>query len=131
MERLAVWLVGVLLRRSKSISTRSAIVIHILDSLQVIPLSAIIDTNANGELTISGRTLDIEMGRVLLGHARNALDNKALNLIRQQVLYEAFVGSATKANSPEDLLFYKAAIWWGQREEYFLKQLAQSEEPTL
>lgn len=127
-----VRLVGWTLKRNLSIQERNQIVIHLLDALKAVPLSAIIDVNTQGELTVSGRTLDMESGRVLLSTARAALDNKALNLIREQVKYEAYVGAVTKAALPEDMLFYRAALWWGQREEHFLNQLAQNqEEPDL
>lgn len=131
MGRLVVWFVGWALRRNLSIEERNKIVIHLTKALQAVPLSAIISENTHGEVTVSGSTLDMETARMLLGHARAALDNKALHLIREQVTYEAFVGSAIKAQNSADMLFYRAALWWGQREEYFLKLLAQSEEPDL
>lgn len=125
-----VIIVGWLLR-SVPFKVRQQLVVHILDSVQALPLSAIIDANEQGELTIRNRSLDIETVRALHAHARSALENKALNLIREQVKYEAAIGAVTKAVTGDDLTFYRAALWWGQREEHFLSLLAGREEPDL
>lgn len=127
---MRAWLVGKLIKRT-STAERNKIVIHILDSLQASPLNDIISVNDDGELTVNNRSLDIEKGRQLRTAADAALRNQALNLIREQVKYIAFVGAATKAQLPEDLLFYRAALWWGQEIERFLKLLAQRQEPDL
>lgn len=128
VTRLVTWL----LKRNLPLEARNNLVVHILGSLQALPLSAIIDVNADGELTISGRTLDIGKGMQLQKGADQALRNQALNLIREQVKYESFVGAATKAADANDLLFYRAALWWGQEVERLLKLLAQrGQEPDL
>lgn len=129
---MIVWLVGWLLTFKLSAEDKNKIVIHILDNLQAKQLGAIIDTNEDGELTISGKTVDIEKASQLRAHARSGLENKALNLIREQVVYETFTGAATKAITGEDLLFYRAALWYGQQVEKHLKLLAgRQEEPAL
>ncbi len=119
-----LWLVFKLIGKDK-------LVVHILDYLQAIPLHAIVSTNEDGELTISGKTIDIEKARQLQAHARSALDNKALTLIREQVVYESYAGAATKAATGEDLTFYRAALWWAQEVEKHLKVLAGKEEAAL
>lgn len=131
MGTLVVKLVGLALKLPLSIKAKNKLTIHILESLHAVPLRDIITQSDTGEISIKGRELDIEGARKLQTQARYAQTNQALNLIREQVKYEAFVGSATKAGIPEDLLFYRAALWFGQREEYFLRLLAGSEEPTL
>lgn len=128
MGKFVVWVVGYALRCNLTPKERNEIVVHILTTLQAVPLSDIISTNEQGEMTVSGRTLDMESGKQLMSHARAAQSNQALHLIREQVKYESFVGATTKAALPEDLLFYRAALWWGQREEYFLAQLSQTQE---
>ena len=109
---------------------RRQLVMHMLD-VEAVPLSAIVDVNEDGQLTISGRTLDIEKAKQLQVHARAALENKALALIREQVRYESYVGAAVKVKTPDELTFYRAALWWGQMEEKYLRLLAGREEPTL
>ena len=131
MTALVVRLIGWLMRRPLSTAERNAIVIHILGSLNAVPLSAIIETDAQGQLLIEGKPVDVERGVVLMRHAQMARSNKALNLIRTQVQYEAFLGAGHTARTPEDLLFYRAAIWWGQREDHYLALLAPREEPEL
>ncbi len=128
MGKLAVALIGWALKRSLTSEEKNKIVIHILRATQAIPLHAIVDVNDDGELTISGSTLDIERAVQLRESANLALNNKALNLIREQVVYETFVGSAIKSQKPEDLLFYRAALWWGEQVDRHLKTLAQRQQ---
>lgn len=131
MTALAIRLLGWLMRRPLTIGERNQVVIHILGSLKAVPLSAIITTDENGRLCVEGKPVDVELGRVLMSHARVAQANKALNLIRKQVQYEAIIEAANKVVTMEDLLFYRAAIWWGQREEYYLAQLSPEQAPDL
>ncbi len=132
MRGLVVWLVGIALKLELTSKQRNEIVIHLLNSVHAVPLGAIIDENDQGEMTVSGRTISMEKGSRLQSAAFAALNNETMNLIREQVKYEAYVGAATKTATPEDLGFYRAALWWGQREEYFLKLLSQTkEQPEL
>lgn len=120
-------------RTDITIVDRNLLTVALLDKLQASPLHAIIDVDEkSGEMLVQGRPLDIEKGRQLMDSARGALRNQALNLIREQVKYEAFVGAAIKSATIEDLTFYRAALWWGQEIERLLKLLAQrNEEPDL
>lgn len=121
---MVVWLLQKLVGKDK-------LVIHILDAVEARQLNAIIDVNADGEMTISGKTVDIEKGNQLRAHARAGLENKAFALIREQVVYEAFTGAATKAMTGDDLLFYRAALWWEQRVQAHLQLLAGRNEPDI
>lgn len=109
---------------------RNIVVVHLLKLIDI-PLGDIIASNENGELTISGKTVDIEKASQLRAHARSALENKALHLIREQVVYESFVGAAVKSQKPEDLVFYRAALWYGQRMGDHLRLLAGRDESTV
>lgn len=132
MERLAIWIVGFVLKLNLSVEGRNRITVHLLDTLHALPLGDIIAENEDGFLTINGRTLDMEKARQLQIAADAALRNQSLSLIREQVKYEASIGAAVKATSVIDLLFYRAALWWGQEEEKYLRILAQKEkEPDL
>lgn len=124
-------LVGWALKRKLTSAQRHAVVMHILDNVHALPLSAIIDTDEDGGITVNNRVLDIETSSQLREHARSALDNKALILIREQVKYQSYVGAATKAANADDLTFYRAALWFGQEVEKYLILLAGREEPTL
>lgn len=105
----------------------------ILDKLQAAPLRAILETDEEtGVLLVGGKSIDIEKGKQLMSAAQGALRNPALNLIREQVVHEAFIGAAVKSQHPYDLVFYRAALWWGQQVDIHLKKLAgKNEEPNL
>lgn len=104
----------------------------ILDRLEALPLASIITIDESGTTLIHGQALDIDKARMLYEAASAALDNKAEKLIDQQVLWAAITGGLHNGDSPEKLLFYRAAIWFGQQREAQLKILAQrDQEPAL
>lgn len=125
-NKLAVWLTSYSLTRSDlSLEQRNKIVNHIMASLHALPINGIITTNENGEMLISGRLLNIERAKQLKESARAVLDNQAFKVVNQEVLYVSVVGGLHKSTRPEDLYFYKTAIWFGQQLESQLKILAQ------
>lgn len=102
----------------------------LLEKLHAAPLHAILEVNEEGVMLVSGQPLDIEKGRQLQSSAGQALRNPALSLIREQVMYLAFVGSAIKSAEINDMAFYRAALWWCQEVEKLLKLLAQKSEES-
>lgn len=96
----------------------------VLDKLSAKPLRDIIYVNDDGELVIQGKSVDREKTIMLRESAKMALSNQALTLIREQVLYQAYVTAAHSAKSESDLIFGKAAIWYGKMEDDKLKLIA-------
>lgn len=126
MHKFSVWLVGFLLKRGNlSLKDRNKLISYILEDLHALPISSIISVSDGGELLLNGRSLDLEKAKQLRESARLALDNVSFKVVNQEVLFMAVVGGLHKALSPEDLYFYRAAIWFGQRLEEQLKILAQ------
>ena len=119
--KLIRWLVG----RNLTLEQRNEIVVHILDNLQALPVSGIITVNDDGQLLINNRSLDIEKIKQLRESARAAQDNVALKVVNHEVLYTAVVGGIHKSMTPEDMYFYRAAIWYGQQQQIQLALLAQ------
>ncbi len=113
------------------IEDRNILIKHIMVDLKNVPLSSIITTNEAGEVLLNGSSLDIEKAKQLREAARIAVDNIALKVVTHEVLYTAVVGGLHKATSPEDLYFYRAAIWFGQQLEAQLKILAQRTEQDI
>lgn len=135
MGKLVVWIVGWALKRNLTIEERNKIVVHILTSLQAAPLTDIITVSEEG-IKIGDKFLDMEQATLLREASMLALNNRALKLIREQVTYVAFVLLGIKADDAKSLLFARAALWWGQQEEFYLQLLAQKkhtveEEPDL
>lgn len=130
-KRFVVWIIRYALSRSRfSLVERNEIMTHILDNLRASPIRSIITTNEGGEILLNGRSLDIKKIKLLRESARLALENPALKLINEQVLFIAVTGGLHKAIIPEDLYFYRAAIWSSQQIEAQLKILAQRTEDT-
>lgn len=94
-----------------------------MDNLEMVPLDEIFKED-NGDILVGGKVVDVDKAFQLREQANVALDNSTLNLITEQVAYEAFVGGVHKCVTPEDLYFYRAALWWGQRVKKHLMSLA-------
>lgn len=107
---------------------RNLLTALLLEGLQARPLADILYIDEDKQLIVNGKPADMEQMRLLHGHARAALDNKTLSLIREQVAILASIGGAVKAAKVEDLIFYRAALWWGQQEDFYLKLLAQRDQ---
>lgn len=122
---------GVIRRADLTIEERTLCTGVVLDKIAALPLRAIIENSDEGIL-INGKQVDIEKLRVLREHAVAALDNQALNFIAEQVVWIAVQRGIHQAKTPEDLFFYRAAIWFSEQMKIHLQILAQqSQEPTL
>lgn len=119
--KLAVWLLN---RSSISIIDRLVLTNAILDKLATIQSDDIIKLDENGTLLLNGRPLDYEQARLLRESARAVLNSTARSVVRKQVEYLAVTIGIHKADKPEQMLFGKAAIWWGQQEDNLYKLLS-------
>lgn len=112
---------------SKSrISVRDRIVLTnaILDKLAVVQSGDILTVDSSGKLAIDGRPIEFEFARMLSESARAMLQSTARTVVRKQVEYIAVTHGIHKAETPEQMLFAKAAIWYGQEEDKLYRLLA-------
>lgn len=114
-------------KSSLTLAQRNKLETEILDTLEALPLKEVFSITENGEMTVRGKVIEYDKAIRLREYANSALDNQLLNLIREQVAYEAIAGGIHKCITPEDLYFYRAALWWGQRELAHLKSIAVRE----
>lgn len=128
LNKLGLKLVSFLFKRNLTLEQRNELITYIMKDLGSLPIHGIITTSDTGELLIGGSSLDIAKAKQLRESARVALDNVAMKVITQEVLYQAVVGGLHKSRNDFDLYFYRAAIWFGQQQEAHLKVLAQREE---
>lgn len=127
-NKIALKLVNYLLNKDISIEQRNFLTNVILDNLDALPIRGIIEANDAGEILINGSSLDVEKVKQVREAARIADDSPVLKLIREQVTYTAIVNGINKATTPENMNFYKAAVWFGQEEDRIIKLLAQRTE---
>lgn len=107
-----------------SMIDKSLLISAILTKLAAIPLRDIIYADDKGNLFVSDVKIEAGEAQTLRESAVRVLDSKAFKLIREQVVYKAFAEAAHRAPHPEDLVFFKAALWWGQQEDALLKLLS-------
>lgn len=125
LNNIALKLIKILLNKSLDITQRNQLSNIILDNLDALPIRGIINIDDEGQILINGRSLDLEKAMQLREASRVALENKALQIVNEQVTYTAVVNGINKAITPEQMNFNKAAIWFGQEQERLLKILAQ------
>ena len=103
----------------------------ILDKLGALPFHEVIGVNDQNELVVNGRPLDFEQVKRLRESANVALENQALAFIREQVAFTAVTNGVHKAETPVQMLFARAALWYHQQMLTHLKELAQKQELPL
>lgn len=118
---------GVLRRADLTISERGLFTGIVLEKLGAIPLHALITSSEEGIL-IHGEPLSIEKMRVLRESALQALDNQALNIIADQVRFVAFKEGLATGRPPEELIFFRSALWFCEQLKSYLQTLSQQGE---
>lgn len=121
LVRFVAWLLS---RSRVSVRDRIVLTNAILDKLAVVQSGDILTVESSGRLAINGQQLEYEYARMLSESARAMLTSTARNVVRKQVEYVAVTHGIHKAETPEQMLFAKAAIWYGQEEDKIYRLLA-------
>jgi len=130
MQEVIVKICIYLLRSVKlTEDSRNKLITCVLDRLHALPFRDIIRRDEQGVLLVNDKTLDVEKSIILKESARGALQSVALKIINDQVAFNAVTLGVHKVEKPEQMMFSRAAIWWGQQQEILLKLLA-SEDGT-
>lgn len=119
--RFTLWL---LKGKRLTLSERNSLSTAILADIEALPLRDIITASDEGIL-VNGKPLNIDKAKVLRESALAALDNQAFNYIGEQVRYVASERVLNKVTVPEDLYFYRAAIWFVEQMRAHLQILSQ------
>lgn len=129
LNKLFLKIVKFLSKRKLSVDQMNELSVYIMDNLGNLPIYDIIYLNEDNQLFINGKIVDdIEKMMQLREHARTALSNIALKIIKDQVAFTAIANGIHKAETPQALLFNRAAIWYHQQLENHLKILAQQSD---
>ena len=127
--RIATKLSVLLLKYSRiSIEDRIILTASVLDKLQALPLRDIIKFNEEGILLVNGRTLTSEGKAMLREGAKTLLNNATRKMIHEQVAFAAISIGVHNGQTPEQLMFARSAIWYGQQEDILLRKLAQIDD---
>lgn len=106
------------------VEDRTELLNAIMDKLQALPIHGIIGVNGDGQITIRGKEVEYDVAVKLSESAKSLQDNYVRKFIRDQVLYEAITLGTFQGSTPEQIMFAKSAIWFGQQEEKFINILA-------
>lgn len=105
---------------------------EILDRLHLLPFSAIIEVDSEQQLLINGNPVSREKAMVLRESAKAMLDSQAMKLVRDQTAFIATNIGLPKAETITQVLFARAALWFGQEELRQLHILAERlQEPEV
>ena len=131
LNNFCIKLVGWLMNRDLSTEQMNKLTIYIMGNLGNLPIRDIIYLNKENQLVVNRKIVDLEKMRQLREHARIALDNKAIDLIKKQISFIAIANGIHKAERPEQLIFNRAAIWYHQQFDNYLSILAQIDNGQL
>lgn len=130
LGRFSSWFACTLLKVSVlSDADRAKLSSVIMQELGALPVKEIIETDAQGTLYLLGKPADKDVLTKLRHSAKATLNSYALNLIHDQVTWEAIKLGVHTAKSNPDLTFSRAAIWYGQQERKILTAMAIDELP--
>lgn len=119
--------IAALNKKDLSTADKSLLISAVLTKLAAIPLRDILYVSESRKLFVNGKEVSIEKANQLRGSAMMAMRSEAFKLIREQVVYATFVQAAHGSVSTEDLMFGKAALWWGQQEDKYFKMLTDED----
>lgn len=128
MRNFAVHLACYLLKLPLTIQQRTKLVCAILDANNAVPLSDVLTERKGVGLMLNGEPLGYDKAIQLRNSARMALNNQALGHIRNQVASIAGRRGIAEGDTPDKLIFYRAALWWGSMELEVLNTLAAFSE---
>lgn len=121
LAKLVVWL----LKNTSSEKDRAFLVNAVINTLDAVPVRAIISADEYRRVLVNGRQLEPEQIISLRESAANALNNHALNLVREEVRWKAInLGYLQALDPTKTSEFYKAALWYAQEEKDLLRRLA-------
>lgn len=124
-SNIITYLVIKLLRSSNlSLQNRTSLTTALLDKLNALPATDILKFTSEGIL-VNDKMLDLEGARLLRESARATLDSQARKFVQEQVNLRAVVLGVHNGDTPDKLMFSRAAIWQSQQAEELLKMLAQ------
>lgn len=120
-----------LLKRDLSVQDRIVLTNTLLEQLGALPFSAIIKVSDSGHITVRDKPLDAELYGSLKESAKAALENPAIQLMWEANAFEAVEFGVHQGLNEYHLLFAKTALWNGQQERKFLKELAGTQPHSL
>ena len=124
MRALLVRIVCYLLKVELTTQQKTRLIGAILDTSNAVPLSEVITFGQNGMIYVQGKLIDQEKAIQLRESARLLINNGAMNLIYEQVRHIAGTRGVAEGDTPEKLVFYRAALWWGEKELETIVRLA-------
>ena len=119
--RMVLWL---LKQHTLSVEEKNLLSTTILEKIGALPIRDIISLSENNEILVNGVPLEYDKFTQLREEAKKALLNPAMRLTWDQVRYESFKGGASVGQTPEDIFFFRTAIWNGEQERKWLRILA-------
>lgn len=124
ITNLVIWLMH---NTRFSMENRIKCTTALLDKLNFVPHTDIIEMDKAGRLVVNGRQLDLAKSKQLMDSAKAILDNQVRNLVREQVAFKAVNIGVHNGTNSEELYWSRVALWIYQQEDDLYHILAQDE----
>ena len=120
---MRLWLLKWILN-SPSLEERAVVLSTALQYIDTFPANDIIRIEADQTIRLNGQPIDYDLATTLRESAKQVRDSFARKVVREQVAFKAIAIGVHNANTPEQVLFAKSALWWGQQEDEMYRLLA-------
>lgn len=125
MIKLLLWI----LRHKKiSLEDRDLILNSLLTSIHALPTDDVITFGTNGTVRVGNKELAADQAIALREGAVNLGKNWTYKVLKEQIAFDAITIGVHKANTPDQAVFCKAALWIQQREKELISKLAADSE---
>lgn len=125
IAKIVVW---ALKSKTLSLQQKTECTNALLRNLFALPIRNTIIINEQGTLLINGRAVDREKAMQLRESSIATLESQARKLVKEQVAYLAINQGVHVCNTPEQMIFAKAALWFSQEEDKLYNLLAGRED---
>jgi len=120
--KLTVWL---LRKGNLDQEDQMKITTALIDNIGLLPVSAIITHDDNGQLYVSGKKITTEQAVRLRQSAMALKDNYARRIFRDQIAFLAIEMGVHKGLTPDLIMFSKASLWYVQEENKLIEGFTQ------
>ena len=121
---MKLWLLKWLLRTPNN-EMRARILSTALEEIGAFPARAIINVSIDGTISVNGKPVDFEYAMAIRASAKAIKESIAWNFVREQTAFAAVNIGVHNGDTPEKVIFSRAALWWSQQQQELFDSLAE------
>jgi hypothetical protein len=120
LTSLVIWLLA---RKELDGECKSRLVSSLLKNVHALPLRGTIFIDNLGAIVVNGKKMPGDQVHMLKNSAKTVKDSLAFRIIVEQTRFLAIEMGTFKAQTPEQIVFGKAALWYASEQIRLLEQI--------